>query len=730
MTSLFLNTVFTAQVAVPGPFSGPLSYVYHQQISPGVRVLVPLGSRKVVGIVVDENPDPLLESAKLKPIIEVLDSKSILSEDIQTLADWMSRYYLHEYSSAFLLALPSLLRKGDIAELPAEERIQLTLQGEAIEPQQLKRSVKQQALLTALQAKPNSSLAQLKQLGFTSVHINALEKKQLLERCFSEDQSAIAPNGRLIEPSLTLNSEQQAALERVTGQQFSPFLLEGVTGSGKTEIYLQAIEHCLKRGQRALVLVPEIGLTPQTIARFERRFQDNVVAIHSGLSEKQRLQAWLRAELGQAAIVIGTRSAVLTPIPNLGLIVVDEEHDVSFKQQDTLRYQARDVALKRAQLCNIPIILGTATPSLETLHNAISGRFGHLLLNERATGQSMPSVETIDMRKQRHKNGLSERLLLRIKEHLDNDNQVLLFLNRRGYAPSWHCEDCGWIADCVYCDANLTHHRQGYSNICHHCGHREAPPRQCPNCHGTHLSAMGTGTERAEELLADLFKNIPIIRFDRDAASTRLKFEQQLDKTQLDGPAIIVGTQMLAKGHHFERVTLVGIWDIDVGLFSADLRARERMGQLLTQVSGRSGRGDRRGEVLIQTYYPENPLFVPLLQHDYRTFAADLLVERKRTGLPPFGFIAVIRCDSAFADRAEAQLQQMADYLMQTGKVRVLGPIPALLSRRAGKHRYMLIVQASKRSALHETLTPLHQHYPRDAKQVSWHIDIDPADLA
>ncbi len=691
---------------------------------------MPLGSRKVIGIVVNDKTELQVEHKRLKPIVDVLDSQPVLSSEIQALADWMSRYYLHEYSSAYLLALPSLLRKGEAAELPTVEWIDCTIQGKAIDPAQLKRSPKQQALMIALQTIGTASASHLKQLGFATTYIKALEKKQLVERRKQLDTTPIIPNGALVESSLTLNDEQLAALNCVTGQRFSPFLLEGVTGSGKTEIYLQAIEHCLKRGQRALVLVPEIGLTPQTIARFQRRFKDELVALHSGLTDKQRLHAWLQAEMGQAAIIIGTRSAVLTPIPNLGLIVVDEEHDVSFKQQDTLRYQARDVALKRAQLCNIPIILGTATPSLETLHNAISGRFGHLLLTERATGQLMPTIETIDMRKQRHKNGLSERLLLRIKDHLDNGNQVLLFLNRRGYAPSWHCEDCGWIADCVYCDANLTHHRQGFSNICHHCGHREPPAKQCPNCHGLHLNAMGTGTERAEELLATLFKETPIIRFDRDAASTRLKFEQQLDKTQLEGPAIIVGTQMLAKGHHFERVTLVGIWDIDVGLFSADLRARERMGQLLTQVSGRSGRGDRRGEVLIQTYYPENPLFEPLLQHDYRSFAADLLVERKKTRLPPFGFVAVIRCDSAYADRAEGQLQVMASFLVQTGKVRVLGPIPALLSRRAGKHRYMIIVQADKRSHLHETLTPLHQHYPREAKQVSWHIDIDPADLA
>jgi primosomal protein N' (replication factor Y) len=730
LTSLFPDSLQTVQVAVPGPFQGPLSYLSKTVIPIGCRVEVPLGNRTVVGIVVDhENPDDI-DPKKLKPVSRQLDERPLLSIDILSIAQWMSRYYLHEFSSAYLLALPALLRKGEVPAASVETRVKLTLEGKAIDPAQLKRSPKQQALLDILQRADQLSMEQIRQLGFTSAHLKSLETKRLCEREEVEQLGEIKPTGDKLETSLTLNSEQQAALDRLTQDIFTPFLLEGVTGSGKTEVYLQAIEACLRKGKRALVLVPEIGLTPQTIQRFQRRFKDPLVALHSGMTDKQRQQAWYQASLGQASVVIGTRSAVLTPIPDLGLIVIDEEHDVSFKQQDTLRYQARDVALKRAQQANIPIVLGSATPSLETLHNALIGRFGHLLLPNRAAGAQMPLVETVDMRKQQNRNGLSERLLLRTHDHLRDGNQALLFLNRRGFAPSWFCDQCGWIADCVYCDANLTHHRHSNTNICHHCGHREKPAHSCPSCGHSPLQAMGTGTERAEELLADLFPDIPVIRFDRDAASTRKKFEAQLEKTQADGPAIIVGTQMLAKGHHFERVTLVGIWDIDTGLFSADLRAKERMGQLLTQVSGRSGRGERRGEVLIQTYYPENPIFTPLLNHDYRTFAVKLLDERKKAGLPPFGFVAVIRSDSAFADRAENLLRSMASYLLSLKTVRVLGPIPALLSRRAGKNRYMLIVQAEKRSALHEAVVPLHSHYPRQEKQVSWHIDIDPAELS
>lgn len=730
MTSLLSESPIYICVAVPGPFAEPLTYLHSDPIPPGCRVEVPLGRRTVIGLVVDAKPDPDIDEKKLRPISTVLDQRPILSDSILALASWMSRYYLHEFASPFLLALPGLLRKGDSADLPAESWVRVTIAGEAIDLQQLSRSPKQQSLMTLLQPLGIAPLSLLRAEGYTRSQVQALEKKQLVELTEERNEEAIPPTGSTAEEPLSLSEEQSAALAQVSRDQFAPFLLEGITGSGKTEVYLQAIEACLQKGKRALVLVPEIGLTPQTVERFERRFRDPLVILHSGLTDNQRLKAWQQAQHGQAAIIIGTRSAVLTPVPDLGLIVVDEEHDASFKQQDTLRYQARDVALKRAQMADIPIILGTATPSLETLNNALAGRFGHLKLTHRAGGATMPSVEMIDMRRQQQQQGLSERLLLRTREHLRDGNQVLLFLNRRGFAPSWFCHSCGWMADCVFCDAHLTYHQHGHTNICHHCGHREAPPSRCPNCQSRDTGAMGTGTERAEQLLEQLFSDVPVIRFDRDIVSTRLKFENQLARTMEAGPALIVGTQMLAKGHHFDRVTLVGIWDSDAGLFSADLRAKERMGQLLTQVAGRSGRGTRRGEVLIQTHYPDNPVFQPIIEHDYRAFAFSLLEERKKTRLPPFGYVAVIRADSAFAERAENLLIEMGRYLLEQNALRVLGPLPALLSRRAGKHRFMLLVQADRRSALHEALVPLYRHYPRQAKQVSWHIDIDPADLA
>lgn len=730
MTSSSSVRLETLAVAVPGPFHTPLWYTHPTALRAGIRVKVPLGKREVIGITVTTDHDQgNVSPEKLKAVLEVLDTAPLLTEPLLALADWMQRYYLHEFSSPLLMALPTLLRKGESSQRSAEERIQLTIAGESVDPSQLKRAPKQQRLVEVLQRQNCQTPSALRGQGFDRAVVQTAEKKGLLTTRL-EAAPVTAPSGRTLAEPLALSPEQAEVLANLRWNRFAPMLLDGITGSGKTEVYLQAIEQCLQLGKRALVLVPEIGLTPQLEQRFRARFTDKIVALNSGITEKQRLHAWLQAQHGEAAIVVGTRSAVMTPMPDLGIIIVDEEHDISFKQQDGLRYHARDVAMKRAQIEHIPILLGSATPALETLHLATTAKIQHGKLTERAGKGELPAIETIDMRKQPHEQGLSDRLRLRIEAHLSDDNQVLIYLNRRGYAPSWFCQSCGWIADCTFCDSHLTYHRHATMNICHHCGHREPPVLTCPNCHQRHMTAMGTGTERAEDMLSRWFPDVPVIRFDRDAVSSAKQFKAQYERIQQGGATIIIGTQMLAKGHHFEGVTLVGIWDIDNGLFSADLRARERMGQLLTQVSGRAGRGARRGEVLVQTYYPDNPIYEPLLQHDYASFAANLMQEREAMRLPPFGYVAMIRADSPFADRAEHFLIELRNYLTRFKSLGLMGPLPALLGRRAGKHRYMLLVQSQKRSQLHEALTPLHRHYPRQANQVSWHIDIDPAELA
>ncbi|MCH8532243.1 MAG: primosomal protein N' [Saccharospirillum sp.] len=715
-------------VMVPGPFAGPLSYQWQGPApEPGMRVKAPLRNKTVVGVVVSSQPAEDSELTSLKPLVEVLDAVPLLDDALLKVAAWMGRYYLYDASSPYLLALPATLRKGEPAVTQQEPVLQLTVAGQHLEAEQL-RGTKQREALKIMQARGPATATTLRQWGVERAHWQGLKKKRFVEEA-SSVTTARAPTGSLSSPPLALTEPQAHALHQLRDKAFNVVLVEGVTGSGKTEVYLQAMARTLAAGKRVLVLVPEIGLTPQTLSRFQQRFTDSLVALHSGLSDRQRHNAWMMACQGEASIVLGTRSAVLTPIPDLGLIVVDEEHDASYKQQDTLRYHARDVAVYRARQLNIPVMLGSATPSLESLHNAQQGRFHHALLPQRASGQKRQRIETIDMRAQTHEHGVSERLRHRIAQHLGSGHQVLLFLNRRGYAPSWFCGHCGWMADCPMCDARLTYHRGRHQLLCHHCGYQTPPVTTCPDCQSKDLLPLGAGTERAEEALTEWFPDIPILRFDRDTVSTEKRLHQQLERANQDGPAILVGTQMLAKGHHFERVTLVAIVDMDAGLFSADYRARERMGQLLVQVAGRAGRGELAGEVVLQSWHPDHPFFEPLLDQDYRRFAEQLLSERQRSGLPPYGFLACLRSDSAYPKQAEDLLGEMASTLLTQPGIRVFGPLPAILSRRAGKHRFILLVQSAKRSQLHSALEPLVRQYSRQQRHLSWHLDIDPLDL-
>ncbi|MGA2655750.1 MAG: primosomal protein N', partial [Gammaproteobacteria bacterium] len=450
-----------------------------------------------------------------------------------------------------------------------------------------------------------------------------------------------------ITPSLTLNNEQQQALDQINSAQgFCTFLLEGVTGSGKTEVYLQAIDKILQQNAQALVLIPEISLTPQTVSRFTARFNVPIAVLHSNLNDKERAQAWYQAHQGIARIVIGTRSAVFTPMPHLKLIIIDEEHDTSFKQQDGFRYSARDLALKRAQLEQCPIVLGTATPSFESLHNMQIGRYQHLMLNNRAGSAQLPTFDIIDIRKQKLKQSLSFSLLQKMQYHLDKGQQVLLFLNRRGYSPTLICHDCGWVAECTHCDARLTYHKKKNILHCHHCEQQSRVPTQCAHCGSTDLLPLGQGTQRIEALLQEHFPHYKTVRIDRDSTRGKNKLHQLLDEVQNGQHQILVGTQMLAKGHHFPRVTLVAILDADQGLLSADFRATERLGQLIMQVAGRAGRASLAGTVAIQTHHPQHPLLLQLIQQGYHAFAKSALQERSIAGLPPYSFMALIRAES------------------------------------------------------------------------------------
>jgi primosomal protein N' (replication factor Y) len=577
-----------------------------------------------------------------------------------------------------------------------------------------------------LQQHESRNRQQLKDEGITTATTKALVEKGLIEVFESEPPSAFQSS---TEDSLPLNSEQQQAVDTIKATEgFHSFLLEGITGSGKTEVYLQLIEHYLQQGKQALVLVPEIGLTPQTLNRFQRRFRCPIITLHSAMTDNERLKAWEKARRGKAGIVIGTRSAVFTPLANPGIIIIDEEHDSSFKQQDGFRYSARDVAIKRAATEKTPIVLGSATPSLESLHNALTGRYQHLQLTQRATGATAPRFELLDIRHAPMDEGFSPELLRAIRGELNAGNQVLVFINRRGFSPVLICHDCGFVAQCHHCDARLTVHYQQRLLRCHHCESQQPLPSQCPECHGNHLDFQGIGTERSEQALQRLFPNTPVLRIDRDTTSRKYAMQEMIEQIHRGEPSILVGTQMLAKGHHFADVTLVAVLDADGGLFSADFRAPEKMGQLLIQVAGRAGREQKPGRVIIQTHQPDHPLMISLVNDSYQQFARQLLEERKSRHLPPFSHLALVKAEARSIELPEQFLRELRQAIEANTDVQMIGPLPAPMARRAGHFRVQLLLQSGQRSSLHQAVTRLCSAGDANplGKKVRWHIDIDP----
>jgi primosomal protein N' (replication factor Y) len=535
---------------------------------------------------------------------------------------------------------------------------------------------------------------------------------------------------------LQLNKAQENAIKMIAQafNTFSTFLLEGVTGSGKTEVYLQLAEILIKNNQQLLVLVPEIGLTPQIVTRFERRFALPIAVLHSGLNDRQRLNAWLAAKEGKVSIIIGTRSAIFVPLPRLGAIIVDEEHDLSFKQQEGFRYCARDLAIKRGSLENIPVLLGTATPSLESFFNAEQKRYTFLALPERAGNAQSPGFHFLDLRGQHLENGISKKLLLRIQAHLNQPaGQVLLFLNRRGFSPLLICHACGWMAACQRCDAKMTLHQNPLQLQCHHCGAQHMVVSQCPSCKETQVKPLGMGTQRLEETLMQYFPGVNIARLDRDNTKRKGSLQSLLASIQTGDSRILLGTQMLAKGHHFPNVTLVAILDADNGLFSSDFRASERMAQLLIQVGGRAGRGERSGEVVIQTYHPEHVLLQILVTQGYKSFAQLALKERRMAALPPYTHWAILRAEAMHQAYPNIFLKHVADLGREfcSTDVTCSGPVPSLMERKAGRYRAQLLMQANNRGALHAFLTKLLQQIQTIPliKRVRWSLDVDPYEL-
>ncbi|MDX2163847.1 MAG: primosomal protein N' [Gammaproteobacteria bacterium] len=534
-----------------------------------------------------------------------------------------------------------------------------------------------------------------------------------------------------VAPALT--EHQRVAVDRIMHEknQFKIYLLFGVTGSGKTEVYLQIIDAVIKQNKQALILVPEIGLTPQTVMRFQQRFPVLISVLHSGLTDTERHTAWLQAKNGDAKIVIGTRSAIFVPLKNPGIIVLDEEHDLSFKQQEGFKYSARDLGVLRANYEHIPIILGSATPSLESLHNVELGRYECLKLPERAGEAVHPEFILLDLKKQAAPKGLSIALLENIQRHLKNNNQVLIFLNRRGYSPTLICYQCGWIATCRKCDANMTIHQSPSHLQCHHCGASRPVDKNCLECQSTSLAPMGTGTERIEETLKEYFPEVPIIRIDRDSTRKKGSLEEKFANIHEGEACILVGTQMLAKGHHFKNVTLVAILNADAGLFSSDFRGSERTAQLILQVAGRSGRAEKPGEVILQTYHPGHVLLQTLLTQGYEAFAKVLLKERQEALLPPYQFLALVKAEGLKIELAMEFLHQAKNYLNHNKDIFILGPLPAPMQKKAGKHRANLLLQANSRSAIKNHLNKLIDHLSEiQVKQrVRWSIDVDPVEF-
>ncbi len=741
------------QVAVPSPLRRLFDYLpplnQSTLLSPGMRVKVPFGRRTAVGMIVAHSDTSAIPDHKLKPIIDVLDTCPLLSPTLLGVCLWAAAYYQAPIGEALATVLPALLRQGAAPLVRTENRWRLTTHGLGLPPDALRRAPRQQQVLQLLlprgsgEPAPQLSTAALTRVGVNRATLRLVAGKGLIEAIDvvvdthadeTGGQVAFDTTDLLAADHLELYPEQQAALAAIELHGYHSYLLQGETGSGKTEVYLQAIEKILRYGRQALVLVPEIGLTPQTLRRFRQRFRCPVAALHSGLTDRERLQAWQDAASGRAGIVIGTRSAVFTPLLRPGILIVDEEHDASFKQQDGFRYSARDVAILRASREGIPIVLGSATPALESLHNCAQGRHQCLPLRSRPGGARAPIWQLVDMRRLNFRGGFSTQLLDAMGRELAGGNQVLVFLNRRGFAPTLMCHDCGWVASCTHCTSRLTVHHTNPGLLCHHCEYREAIPHHCPVCFSAQLQHLGHGTQRGESVLAALFPGVPIIRVDRDSTRRKTAMADVVDAVERGAPCILVGTQMLAKGHHFPGVTLVAIVDGDHGLFSADFRATERMGQLIVQVAGRAGRGDQPGTVVLQSHHCDHPLVTTLTQQGYPAFAEQLLSARQTAALPPFRALALVRAEADTPKPAADLLRQCREFCSSlhppSPHLGYLGPLPAPLEKRAGRYRYQLAIDADSRPQLQQLLTGA-SHFLEElalARKVRWSIDVDPQD--
>ena len=719
------------RVALPVPLPTLFDYLPPSaggEAQPGCRVLVPFGRGKAVGVVVATGAAPAVGAGRLKHALRLLDEQPLLDAELMQTLAWAADYWLGAPGEAYANALPLALREAKPLPPLGEECWSLTIAGRSALDAGSRRGASR-ALLAELAAGPLSA-AELDacQPGWRAA------ARRLLSASLVERGERIASRDVATRTGPPLSAEQQQVVDAVAGDlgRYQPFLLDGVTGSGKTEVYLALIQRVLAQGRQTLLLVPEIGLAPQTLRRLRERLGVAVEVIHSSLAEGERARAWLRARSGEAKVILGTRSAVFTPLPEAGLVIVDEEHDGAYKQQEGFRYHARDLAVVRARALGVPVLLGSGTPSLESLANVEAGRYRALHLRARPGALRPPTVQIVDMRAQRLEHGLSPTLLAAVADTVTRGEQVLVFKNRRGYAPVLYCHACGWHADCPRCDRPMTLHAGRRALVCHHCDHRARVPDTCPSCAATELKPQGQGTERLEEALATRFPDVPVLRIDRETTRRRDAFEHLLDALRDEAkPAILVGTQMLAKGHDLPNLTLVAIAGVDEGLLSVDFRASERLAQQLVQVAGRAGRAAKPGRVLLQTHHPDHPLLRQLLAQGYAAAAQSLLTERRQGALPPYAHQVLLRAEATQRVAVDAFLAEACATLPPEHGLQVAGPMPAPMPLRAGRQRGQLLLEAANRRELHAALRPWAAQLARlpAARKVRWSLDVDPIDL-
>jgi primosomal protein N' (replication factor Y) len=719
--------VWRIALAVPG--SEPYDYlppaVASARFQPGVRVRVPLGGAQRVGVVVERCQGSGLPLDRLKRVGATLDDRPVLPPDLWRSLLWAASYYLHPLGEVLEAALPQALRRGEPLEAVPARIWTLTPAGRALGEGERARRPRQAALLAALE-QADVEDAEAARLVGGRAGLRALEARGWIGAQATEPASGGEPRW---EAAPVLTEEQQATVQTVTADMthYGLYLLDGVTGSGKTEVYLNLAQAALAAGRQVLVLAPEIGLVPQLVQRFAVRFGAPVAVLHSAQAEGARLAAWRAAATGAARIVIGARSALFAPLPALGLIVVDEEHDTAYKQQEGFRYHGRDLAIYRGREAGVPVVLGSATPALETLALVEQGRCRRLRLSQRAGSAQAPEVSVVDLRAQPLTAGLSHAARLRLKAQVETGGQVLLFINRRGFATRVHCPACGEVESCPRCDTPLVAHRQEARLRCHHCGHERPWPQRCAHCGGPEPKLLGRGTERIEQMVRTWLPEAGVLRVDRDTTRRRGAMARHLEEAHSGRARILVGTQMLAKGHDLPELGLAVLVNADQGLYGVDFRAPERMVQLIVQAAGRAGRAGRPGEVLLQTWNPDHPLLQCLLRGGYAAAAQMLLAERRAQGWPPYASLALLSASAHDSGRAQALLEQARGMEWPAG-VEVLGPAPAVLPRRAGRWRWQLLLRARERRPLHVALRqalPLLRQSPA-AKRVRWQVDVDP----